>query len=81
MGHKKNFNTLRTARALDRLQWETAKEVGLTAGHKNIKGLTFPENADAPDPEDTEELVKAAEEVVARESTRKTEANLKEAND
>lgn len=32
MGHKKNHDRLHTRRQLDRLKWETARELGLEEG-------------------------------------------------
>ncbi|MEW6572027.1 MAG: hypothetical protein AB1374_00085 [Bacillota bacterium] len=44
MGHKKDNEKLRTRRQLDRLKWETAKELGLEEGAGPAGEALQPEN-------------------------------------
>lgn len=71
MGHKKDFDRLRTQRALDQMEYETAKELGLGEEHRQLKqGMDSFER--------TKCKVEAAEEALGVEGARKAELNLKD---
>lgn len=71
MRHKKEYETLRTARQMDRLQWETAKEAGLQDGEFGVE--ITPEEIGVARMRD---LVKTQEEALRHESTRKFDPEL-----
>ncbi len=75
MSHKKDYDRLRTKRQLDRLKWETVKEMGLEEGVKSA-GEAF--ESDNPRVGDEKEAVKRGEKALAGEGRRKTELHLKE---
>ncbi|MEW6446788.1 MAG: small acid-soluble spore protein [Bacillota bacterium] len=73
MGHKKDHDKLRARRHLDRLKWETAKELGLEKGVWPAGEALEPENLGVKDEKDA---VQRGEEAIAEESRRKTELHL-----
>lgn len=73
MSHKKSNETLRTARHLGRLEWETKKETGLQ-GTDNEFGIELaPENAGTTE---MRNLIKAKEDALKREGARKFDPEL-----
>lgn len=71
MGHKKNNDKLRIRRHLDRLEWETAEELGLEGKHfGRYEGIAGRER------KVEKFLVKKAETALVAEGRRKTELNL-----
>ncbi|MGE5549893.1 MAG: small acid-soluble spore protein [Bacteroidota bacterium] len=77
MSHKKDADRLRTQRALDRIRWESAKELGLTDETRYDPPMT-PIWPDYPSTGGIKDRLRSAEEKLARESARKAELNLKE---
>lgn len=75
MGRKKGNDRLRTTRALDRLKWETAEQLGLNDDMKDADELSVRE-AGRVGGQMVKKLVKKGEQAIARESERKTEKNL-----
>jgi hypothetical protein len=73
MSHKKDFDRLRTKRRLDRLKWETVKELGLEEGVQPAGEKLDPDNLRV---EDEKEAVKRSEKALAKEGRRKTERHL-----
>lgn len=73
MGHKKDNEKLRTRRQLDRLKWETAKELGLEEGAGPAGEELEPDNRRV---QDEKGAVKRGEEALAEEGKRKAELNL-----
>lgn len=71
MSHKKDFEELRTARHLDQLRWETAKEAGLTDGEFGVE-LT-PEDVGVAQ---MRHLVEQHENILKHESARKFDPDL-----
>lgn len=71
MSHKKDFDELSTARQMDRLRWETAKEVGLQDGEFGVE--ITPEELGVARMRD---LVKTQEEIMRHEGARKFDPEL-----
>ncbi|MTI82283.1 MAG: small acid-soluble spore protein [Firmicutes bacterium] len=71
MGHKKEFDKLRTERMLDKLEYETAKEMGLGEEHQQLQ-----QKMDHL--EKTKCKVEAGEEALEKESARKAIKNIRE---
>ncbi|MDK2822069.1 MAG: small acid-soluble spore protein [Clostridia bacterium] len=70
MGHKKSNDKLRTKNQLDKLKWETAKEMALTDDNSLKAENTKTENK-------ARKIVKLNEEKLAQEGDRKAQLNLK----
>jgi len=77
MGHKKDNDKLRTERQLDRLKWETAKELGLEDDLANAGDELTVREAGKIGGNMVRKLVKAGEEALAEEGDRKALLNLK----
>lgn len=71
MGHKKDFDELRTQRVLDQLEYETGKELGLGEEHRQLKRKMDILKR-------TKCKVEAAEDVLGFEVGRKAELNLED---
>lgn len=69
MGHKKDFDQLRTQRALDQIQYETAREIGLSEEHQQLKLNTM---------DKMKCQVEVAEEALGIESARKANLNIQD---
>lgn len=78
MGHKKDNDKLRTERQLDRLKWETAKELGLEDDLANAGDELTVREAGKIGGNMVRKLVKAEEEALAEEGDRKALLNLKD---
>ncbi|MCS5697333.1 MULTISPECIES: alpha/beta-type small acid-soluble spore protein [Desulfofundulus] len=78
MGHKKDNDKLRTERQLDRLKWETAKELGLEDDLANAGDELTVREAGKIGGNMVRKLVKAGEEALAEEGDRKALLNLKD---
>lgn len=76
MGHKKDNDKLRTERQLDRLKWETAKELGLEDDLANAGDELTVREAGKIGGNMVRKLVKAGEEALAEEGDRKARLNL-----
>ncbi|HAG06793.1 MAG: Small acid-soluble spore protein alpha/beta type [Clostridia bacterium 62_21] len=76
MGHKKDNDELRTARHLDTLQWETAKELGLEKDVTLAGEKLDPQNLGIKGSKARRQVVKLGEEALQDEGARKTELNL-----
>ncbi|MEW5865483.1 MAG: alpha/beta-type small acid-soluble spore protein [Bacillota bacterium] len=75
MGRKKNNDRLRTTRALDRMKWETAEQLGLNDDMRDADELSVRE-AGRVGGQMVKRLVKKGEQAIAKESARKPEKNL-----
>ncbi|HBT46755.1 MAG TPA: acid-soluble spore protein [Peptococcaceae bacterium] len=81
MSHKKDNDRLRTEEHLDKLKWETAKELGLDDDLANAgEDLTVRE-AGKIGGNMVRKLVKAGEKALAEEGERKTRLNLRKEGD
>lgn len=78
MGHKKDSDQLRTERQLDRLKWETAKELGLDDDLTNAGDELTVREAGKIGGNMVRKLVKAGEKDLAEEGNRKARLNLKD---
>jgi hypothetical protein len=78
MGHKKDNDKLRTDRQLDRLKWETARELGLEDDLANAGDELTVREAGKIGGNMVRKLVKAGEEVLAEEGDRKARMNLQD---
>ncbi|NHM27248.1 alpha/beta-type small acid-soluble spore protein [Desulfofundulus sp. TPOSR] len=78
MGHKKDNDKLRTERQLDRLKWETAKELGLEDDLANAGDELTVREAGKIGGNMVRKLVKAGEEALAEEGDRKARMNLQD---
>ncbi|AEG16253.1 small acid-soluble spore protein alpha/beta type [Desulfofundulus kuznetsovii DSM 6115] len=78
MGHKKDNDKLRTERQLDRLKWETAKELGLEDDLANAGDELTVREAGKIGGNMVRKLVKAGEEALAEEGDRKARLNLQD---
>lgn len=78
MGHKKDNDRLRTERQLDRLKWETAKELGLEDDLANPGEELTVREAGKIGGNMVRKLVKAGEEALAEEGDRKARLNLQD---
>ncbi|HHY47954.1 MAG TPA: alpha/beta-type small acid-soluble spore protein [Firmicutes bacterium] len=77
MGRKKDNDALREGRALDKLKWETAEQLGLTDDLQDADELSVRE-AGKIGGKMVRRLVKKGEEAIAREGARKARKNLTE---
>ncbi|MGI6285565.1 alpha/beta-type small acid-soluble spore protein [Neomoorella humiferrea] len=78
MGHKKDNDQLRTERQLDKLKWETAKELGLDDDLANAGNELTTREAGKIGGNMVRKLVKAGEKALAEEGDRKARLNLKD---
>lgn len=78
MGHKKDNDQLRTERQLDKLKWETAKELGLDDDLANAGDELTTWEAGKIGGNMVRKLVKAGEKALAEEGNRKARLNLKD---
>ncbi|SHI35436.1 alpha/beta-type small acid-soluble spore protein [Desulfofundulus thermosubterraneus] len=78
MGHKKDNDKLRTERQLDRLKWETAKELGLEDDLANAGDELTVREAGKIGGNMVRKLVKAGEKALAEEGDRKARLNLQD---
>ncbi|MGB9804178.1 small, acid-soluble spore protein, alpha/beta type [Desulfofundulus sp.] len=78
MGHKKDNDRLRTERQLDRLKWETARELGLEDDLANAGDELTVREAGKIGGNMVRKLVKAGEEALAEEGDRKARLNLQD---
>ncbi|MDQ0287133.1 hypothetical protein J2Z49_002252 [Desulfofundulus luciae] len=78
MGHKKDNDKLRTERQLDRLKWETARELGLEDDLANAGDELTVREAGKIGGNMVRKLVKAGEEALAEEGDRKARLNLQD---
>lgn len=78
MGHKKDNDQLRTERQLDKLKWETAKELGLDDDLANAGDELTTREAGKIGGNMVRKLVKAGEKALAEEGDRKARLNLKD---
>lgn len=75
MGRKRNNDRLRTTRALDRLKWETAEQLGLDDDMKDADALSVRESGRVGG-QTVKKLETKGEQATAKECARKTEKNL-----
>ncbi|MBE3572225.1 MAG: small, acid-soluble spore protein, alpha/beta type [Moorella humiferrea] len=78
MGHKKDNDQLRTERQLDKLKWETAKELGLDDDLDDAGDELTTREAGKIGGNMVRKLVKAGEKALAEEGDRKARLNLKD---
>ncbi len=78
MGRKKNNDNLRTNRQLDRLKWETARELGLEEDLSIGGDELSVREAGKIGGNMTRKLVKKGEEALAEEGDHKANLNLKD---
>lgn len=78
LGHKKNNDRLRTQNQLDKLKWETAKELGLENELSESGGQLSAKEAGRIGGNMTRKLVKAGERALFEEGGRKTVRNLED---
>ncbi|SMB99872.1 Small, acid-soluble spore protein, alpha/beta type [Thermanaeromonas toyohensis ToBE] len=78
MGHKKDNDRLRTERQLDKLKWETAKELGLEDDLANAGEELTVREAGKIGGNMVRKLVKAGERALAEEGDRKARLNLQD---
>ncbi|PRR74751.1 alpha/beta-type small acid-soluble spore protein [Neomoorella humiferrea] len=78
MGHKKDNDQLRTERQLDKLKWETAKELGLDDDLANAGNELTTREAGKIGGNMVRKLVKSGEKALAEEGDRKARLNLKD---
>jgi len=81
MSHKKNNDALRTEDQLDRLKWETAKELGLEDDLANAGEELTVREAGKIGGNMVRKLVKAGEKALAKEGDRKARLNLQDKKD
>ncbi|CEP66247.1 Small acid-soluble spore protein,alpha/beta-type [Moorella glycerini] len=78
MGHKKDNDRLRTERQLDKLKWETAKELGLDDDLASAGDELTTREAGKIGGNMVRKLVKAGEKALAGEGDRKARLNLQD---
>ncbi|WP_258359155.1 alpha/beta-type small acid-soluble spore protein [Moorella sulfitireducens (nom. illeg.)] len=78
MSHKKDNDRLRTERQLDKLKWETAKELGLEDDLGNAGDELTTGEAGKIGGNMVRKLVKAGEKALAEEGERKARLNLQD---
>lgn len=78
LGHKKNNDRLRTQNQLDKLKWETAKELGLENELSESGGQLSAKEAGRIGGNMTRKLVKAGERALYEEGGRKAVRNLED---
>ncbi|GEA15880.1 MAG: small acid-soluble spore protein [Moorella sp. (in: firmicutes)] len=78
MSHKKDNDRLRTERQLDKLKWETAKELGLDDDLANPGDELTTGEAGKIGGNMVRKLVKAGEKALAEEGERKARLNLQD---
>ncbi|KYH32940.1 alpha/beta-type small acid-soluble spore protein [Neomoorella mulderi] len=78
MGHKKDNDRLRTERQLEKLKWETAKELGLDDDLANPGDELTTREAGKIGGNMVRKLVKAGEKALAGEGDRKARLNLQD---
>ncbi len=78
MGLKKDNDKLRTERQLDRLKWETTRELGLEDDLANAGDELTVREAGKIGGNMVRKLVKAGEEALAVEGNRKARLNLQD---
>lgn len=76
MGHKKNNERLRTQNQLDKLKWETAKELGLENDLSEAGNRLSAKEAGRIGGNMTKKLVKAGERALYEEGGRKAAQHL-----
>ncbi|GFN22125.1 MAG: alpha/beta-type small acid-soluble spore protein [Thermoanaerobacteraceae bacterium] len=81
MSHKKDNDRLRTEGHLDKLKWETAKELGLDDDLANAGEELTVREAGKIGGNMVRKLVKAGEKALAEEGKRKTRLNLQDEQD
>jgi len=78
MGHKKNNDKLRTKKQLDKLKWETAKELGLEDDLSNPGEELTTREAGKIGGNMVRKLVKEGEKALEEEGDYKARKNLKD---
>ncbi|WP_338823238.1 hypothetical protein MHOCP_14570 [Moorella humiferrea] len=78
MSHKKDNDRLRTERQLDKLKWETTKELGLEDDLANAGEELTTREAGKIGGNMVRKLVKAGEKALAEEGDRKARLNLED---
>lgn len=78
MSHKKDFDLLRTRRQLDKLKWETAKELGLEENPVGGGEAVSQREENNTAKNMLREQIEAGEQALAEEGERKAGLNLKD---
>ncbi|MDN5348488.1 MAG: small acid-soluble spore protein [Clostridia bacterium] len=79
MGHKKDNDTLRSKRHLERLKWETAKELGLEDDLADAGDELTVREAGKIGGNMVRKMIKAGEKALEEEGDRKARLNIKDA--